>query len=545
MSCSAPRFRKPSFYPLNYRALQNDCGVLLPHWGEAHRKDSKKFRLSETEVQTEREGVGAGRVVAREVGRCLGGADACQLEHRVGVGVGARALGVGRVDVAVGQVDVKPAGRTQRQTDRVGQLGHRGGLGIEVVAAHGALVDVHTHARRQKIADAVLAADADRQRVGVVLVAGQRHDGRVVGRIDELDVEPVIGAPEDILQVDGKLPLRRRAEADAPRERGGERKFGLYHGRGEVLQRGELGSLEQLTENLTDGGVVNRLEGDGARVDLHAQLRAVGEAERPLLVDVPHDAGVDADGHLGVSLEGERHEASVAGHLEDVGQRRHGRLQRPHEQLVLGVVGPDGEQRAREVERTPGHHQTGAHRDVLADAEADGRLEVVGREVDGLHQMGTRPVVAPVHRGAKGGVEGQTHRHPVERLVVDVGVEGRRDFVVRGEVALGRGARVVGQRGVGGLRGDARDADRDVEFRLLEGSGGRVEPHGLGVELHGRTDVSHTVLLRGEVVYLVSFGRGRERCRRGGQKEEDFFHVKWFRLILGGPLRGAQQRRQR
>ena len=87
-------FRKPSFYPLNYGALSKASGA--PAIGVRH-KDRKIFPVLETESHTDREYVGMEAVVARE--------DLLELSARVAVdGVGARSFGVGRRDVAVGQV---------------------------------------------------------------------------------------------------------------------------------------------------------------------------------------------------------------------------------------------------------------------------------------------------------------------------------------------------------------------------------------------------------------------------------------------------------
>ena len=105
---------------------------------------------------------------------------------------------------------------------------------------------------------------------------------------------------------------------------------------------------------------------------------------------------------------------------------------------------------------------------MFAEFERDGRLEIVGLEVDRLDELRPRPVVAPVHRGAERRVESQADRHPVQRLVVEIGVERGCDLVVRREVpGLGL-ARVVGQGGISGFRVYSRDADRKVELRALE-----------------------------------------------------------------------------
>ena len=364
----------------------------------------------------------------------------------------------------------------------------------------------------------VLAAEAERQRIGVFLVADRNvQHGRIAVGVENPDVELVVGAPEHILQIDGEFPLRNGAEADAPRQRRRQGQFGLHDG------RREFGGVEtqlgqELADCLSDLGVVDHTQVDRTRIHLHFEFRTVGEAQRPLFVDVPHHAEVDADGHLGFAFEAQRHQIFVPGHFEEVGHLRIEHLQCAHERLVLCVVRTDRQQRTRKVEFTPRHHQTAADGEVLAEFERDGRLDVVCLEIDRLHELRSRPVVAPVHRGAERRVEGQTDRHPVEGFVVEVGVKRSGYAVVRGVVLRFGLARIVGERRIGSLRSDTRDADRNVELGVLKRSGGGVEPDRFGVEFHGCTHMAHTVLLRGEVVHLISFGVCSGGGGSGGQK---------------------------
>lgn len=271
---------------------------------------------------------------------------------------------------------------------------------------------------------------------------------------------------------------------------------------------------------------------DRTRIHLHFEFRTVGKAQRPLFVDVPHHTEVYSDGHFGFAFEPQRYQVFVPGHFEEVGHLRVEHLQCAHERFVLRIVGADRQQRARKVELAPGHHQTAADGEVFAEFERDGRLDIVGLEVDRLDELRPRPVVAPVHRGAERRIESQADRHPVEGFVVEIGVERGRYAVVRGVVLRLGLARIVGERCIGGLRSDAGDADRDVESGVLKRGGGGVEPDRLGVKLHGRTHVSHTVLLRREVVHLISFGVCSRSDGSGGQKKEKFFHnvLVWFVL---------------
>ena len=151
-------------------------------------------------------------------------------------------------------------------------------------------------------------------------------------------------------------------------------------------------------------------------------------------------------------------------------------------------------------------------------------------------RWGAGPVVAPVHARTERRVEHQTRRHPGRGFEVGVDVEGRREVVIGLEMALRR-TRVVGQRGVGGLRGDARDTGREVEELVLECGGGGVEPQRFGVEFHGRAHVGHTVLFRGEVVYLIPLRTGRHDCGCGREKEDDFLHVRSVWFALGASVR--------
>ena len=314
----------------------------------------------------------------------------------------------------------------------------------------------------------VFAAEAECQRVGVVFVAGgDRQDRKIRRRIEDLDIELVVCAPQHVLQIDGKLPFRHGAEADAPGQRCRERKFGFHDCRGDcrgidVEFRKKL-SQDGLNRRIVDGRHVDR-----AGIHLHLEFRTIGHAERPLFVDVPHDAEIHPDGHFGLAFETQRHDVAVACQLEDVRSARSYDLYDVVQRGVLGIRRSDGQHRTRKVEFTPRHHQAGADGEVFADFERHRRLEIVGLEVDGLHELRSGPIVAPVHRRTEGGVESQADRHPVQRLVVEIGVERGCDLVVRREVpGLGL-ARVVGQGGISGFRVYSRDADRKVELRALE-----------------------------------------------------------------------------
>ena len=138
--------------------------------------------------------------------------------------IGTRPFGVGRRNVTVSHVDRDVLAGTEAQTGRIGDLRHRRRFGIEVVAAHGAFVNVHTHACRQPVAGAVLTAEPERERIGVVLHRIDRVDAQLL--LVELHVERLVGRPADPLQIDGELPLGCGAEADAPRHGRRQRQLG-------------------------------------------------------------------------------------------------------------------------------------------------------------------------------------------------------------------------------------------------------------------------------------------------------------------------------
>lgn len=163
--------------------------------------------------------------------------------------------------------------------------------------------------------------------------------------------------------------------------------------------------------------------------------------------------------------------------------------------------------------------------ETVADPERDGGLEGVGREVDLLDEVRSRPVVAPVHRGAVRGVETQAHGPALGGFVVDVHVQRGGHFVVR--ILRERALVAVFHRGE--RRGrhvgkDTRRTDGDVEFRLLECRGRRVEVDRLRTEFHRRADVGHAGLTGREVVYLVTFGECARGGCDGGEQEKCFFH---------------------
>ena len=147
--------------------------------------------------------------------------------------------------------------------------------------------------------------------------------------------------------------------------------------------------------------------------------------------------------------------------------------------------------------------------------------------------MGPRPVVAPVHRRAVGREEAHADRKPFDGFVVEVDVQRGGEFVVR---LLDGPRRVVvvqvGQRTIAHVGGDARGADRDIELRLLERCGRRVEEDRLRVELHGRTHVSHGGLSGRHVVDLVAFGQGGSGDGDGCRQKENSFHTLSFGSYL-------------
>ena len=459
--------------------------------------------------------------------------------QRIDVGIGARALGIGRGDVTVRQVDREEGGRSDAQPRRVGYLGHRGGLGVEVVAAHGAFVHVHAHARRDVLDGGVLPAETEDQRVFVILDRVDVVEQQLF--FIERDVEVLVRAPAHPLQIDGKLPLGGRTEAHGPRHVGRQGKFG---GEGALIQTGNEGFVELVVDPLEHLFDLRREEGHLGRALLgfHHHFRAVGEADRPLLVDVPHQADIDPDGGLGAPLELGRDDRPVAGCGEQrgvlalpVGGQHGGDLRvgrRPHR-----------EQRARKIELAPRDHQPRADAELVPEFVGYGRLDRVGRQVDALNQVGAGPVVAPAHRGAVGGGEADADGQVLSGLVVEVGVQGRRNFIVR--IGLDRlRPRVVVGSGVGHVGFDARDADRDVEFRALKGCGRRIEVDGFGVELHARSDVSHAGLLGTQGVYLIPFGRGRCRSEQAACEEEKSFHAFSFWFVLAAaalPSSGLRQ----
>ena len=176
-----------------------------------------------------------------------------------------------------------------------------------------------------------------------------------------------------------------------------------------------------------------------------------------------------------------------------------------------------------------------ADRQPVADLERNGRLEGVGREVDILNQVCSRPVAAPVHRRTVRRVEAQTHRPAFRRLVVDVHVQRRRHLVVGVFLQVAFIA-VGGRRERRGRnrRKNARGAERDIEFRLLECGSGRVEVDGFGPQFHRGSDVGHSGLTGRKVVHLIPFGEcpGGHAC--GCQCKENFFHNQKFGLYLAG-----------
>ena len=136
-------------------------------------------------------------------------------------------------------------------------------------------------------------------------------------------------------------------------------------------------------------------------------------------------------------------------------------------------------------------------------------------QVDALDQMCSDPVVAPVHRRAVRGIKSQADGQIFGGFVVEIGVERRRNLVVRVGLDL-RIAPVVVVRQVRCIGFDARDADREGESGGLEGGSRRVEVDRLGIEFHTCSHVSHSQLFCTQGIDLVAFGADR-RCEQQGR----------------------------
>ena len=91
----------------------------------------------------------------------------------------------------------------------------------------------------------------------------------------------------------------------------------------------------------------------------------------------------------------------------------------------------DGEHGARQVERTPGDRHADTYREFIPEFVGDRRLQCIGLQVDALDQMCSDPVVAPVHRRAVRGIKSQADGQIFGGFVVEIGVERRRNLVVR------------------------------------------------------------------------------------------------------------------
>ena len=209
----------------------------------------------------------------------------------------------------------------------------------------------------------------------------------------------------------------------------------------------------------------------------HVQTRPPGHADRPFVGDVPQETGVHAYGHIGIALEFGRYQRPVHGAVEvafgaferlegalcllqlllvslflcAVGQGRNHAFELCDSRLGLGDARVDragdksaahrgGEQRPRQVEIAPRNRQTRTDRKTVADFVRNGGLEGEGREVDLLHEVRSRPVVAPVHRGTVGGVETQSDGQPLGGFVVEIDVDRGRELIVG---FLGRAALVT------------------------------------------------------------------------------------------------------
>ena len=186
----------------------------------------------------------------------------------------------------------------------------------------------------------------------------------------------------------------------------------------------------------------------------HVQTRPPGHADRPFVGDVPQETGIHAYGHIGIALEFGRHQRPVHGAVEiafgaferleghsRLGERVAGEHSAVDCPLKLGDIRVDragdksaahrgGEQRPRQVEIAPRNRQTRTDRKTVADLVRNGGLESEGREVDLLHEVRSRPVVAPVHRGAVGGVETQSDGQPLGGFVVEIDVDRGRELIV-------------------------------------------------------------------------------------------------------------------
>ena len=299
-----------------------------------------------------------------------------------------------------------------------------------------------------------------------------------------------------------------------------------------------------------------------AAAHLHIHARTPRHAQRPLGIDIPHDARIDAYGHIGRAFEPCRHQRfagmirrEITGSgigLTDISVQSgdlSGELGRRGQLLQLidlclqlarcqlkasgcrGTSRRDGKHRTRQIEITPRDHQTRTDRHPVAELERHGRLHGIGRQIDLLHQIRTGTVVAPVHRRAVGREETQADGPAVGRFVVEIGVDRRRHLVVG--LPLGTVARIEtvlhrGRRGIGTIGKDSRSADRQVEFRILERRGSGVEEDGFRIEFHGRADMAHTRLAGREVVYLIALGPKTGRRDDGHEKRQKSFHSHKF-----------------
>ena len=332
------------------------------------------------------------------------------------------------------------------------------------------------------------------------------------------------------MQVDGELPLFGRTECDGPGEVGRQGEFGVE--RAFVQARDKSRGAHDL---LDLGRVVVHLR--RAFLDFHIQARTVVETECPLFVHVPHDTDVDAYGNLCVTGQFGRKKCIVACVRKQRGVLSHtvGR-ENPGDGIVRR--GAYGEHGARKIEVAPGDGQTRTYREFVADFIRHGGLNLECREVDVLNEVRTGPVRRPFHGRAERCGEVDADAQPLGGFVVEIDVHRGRNLVV-GLRFYAVFARIVDV-AVSYVGGNSRDAGRNIEFGGLESGCRRVEMQRLRVEFERGAHVAHTVLFRGEIVYLITLGVSAGGDGSGGQNEEKFFHNELVWFILGMPRRHAK-----
>ena len=351
-------------------------------------------------------------------------------------------------------------------------------------------------------------ADTGGHRVLIVLDARRQIVNRCPGRrVGNIYVERFIGAPQDVLDVESHFPFRGRPEAHAPSEVGRQREFRFD------ASAAQVGNHSRCLEDLPDFGRGIQEVGRAA-CDFHLHFRTIGETEGPFRGNVPQDTYVYADRSFGIAFEPGGYQGAISCLGEQFGVLS---LpcggQQSGDRIVRRFA--DGEHGARQVERTPGDRHADTYREFIPEFVGDRRLQCIGLQVDALDQMCSDPVVAPVHGRAVRGIKSQADGQIFGGFVIEIGVERRRNLVVRVGLDL-RIAPVVVVRQVRCIGFDARDADREGESGGLEGGSRRVEVDRLGIEFHTCSHVSHSQLFCTQGIDLVAFGADR-RCEQQGR----------------------------